>query len=332
MRKRERLERAIAGEAVDRVPVSLWRHWPGDDQRCADLARSIIDFQHDYNWDFVRVMPSSNFQVTDYGIQDEWLGSPQGLREISKHIVNRSLDWTKIRALSPDRGALSQQLECMRMVGKAMQPEDTPVVHTIYSPFAQAARIGGQQLVLKDMRTRADRLRTGLHALTESTLRFIEALWRIPSVAGIFYVTEFASHDMMSEAEYAAFVMPHHLKILESLPDRWWLNFVQVQGSSPMLDLFADVPAQVINWNTRQGQPDLSYVQRMFPGAISGGLDDWRDLHQGTPALLGSVIREALGQSESRRFILSGSGAGYVTTPISNIRAVRRLAESLVLS
>lgn len=331
MHKRERLERAIAGDPVDRIPVALWRHWPGDDQRYADLARSIIDFQHDYNWDFVRVMPSSNFQVTDYGIQDEWRGNRQGRRKINKYIVNRSLDWTKIRALSPDRGALSQQLECMRMICQAMQPQAVPIVHTIYSPFAQAARIGDKQRVLKNMRTRADRLRTGLHQLTESTLRFLEALRRIPNVAGIFYVTEFASHDVMSEAEYAAFVMPHNLKILESIPDRWWLNFVQVQGSSPMLDLFAEAPVQVLNWNTRQSQPDLLYAKRMFPGAVSGGLEDWRDLHQGTPALLGSVIRDAISQSESRRFILSGSGSGYVTTPISNIRAVRSLTESLAL-
>lgn len=331
MHKRERLENAIAGDPVDRVPVALWRHWPGDDQRYADLARSIIDFQHDYNWDFVRVMPSSNFQVTDYGIQDEWRGNRQGRRAINKQIINRSLDWTKMRALSPDRGALSQQLECMRMICKAMQSQAVPIVHTIYSPFAQAARIGGKQRVLKNMRTRADRLRTGLHQLTESTLRFLEALRRIPNVAGIFYVTEFASHDVMSEAEYAAFIMPHNLKILESIPDRWWLNFVQVQGSSPMLDLFAEAPVQALNWNTRQGQPDLLYAKRMFPGAVSGGLEDWRDLHQGTPALLGSVIRDAISQSESRRFILSGSGSGYVTTPISNIRAVRSLTESLAL-
>ena len=64
MRKRERLERSYhTGENVDRIPVALWRHWPGDDQRSADLARSVIDFQHDYNWDFIRVMPSHNFQV-----------------------------------------------------------------------------------------------------------------------------------------------------------------------------------------------------------------------------------------------------------------------------
>ena len=36
--KRRRLEAAIAGETVDRLPVALWRHWPGDDQDAAALA------------------------------------------------------------------------------------------------------------------------------------------------------------------------------------------------------------------------------------------------------------------------------------------------------
>ena len=42
--KRERLEKAIHGEEVDRVPVALWRHWPGDDQRPADLAEARLIF------------------------------------------------------------------------------------------------------------------------------------------------------------------------------------------------------------------------------------------------------------------------------------------------
>ena len=40
MTKRERLEKTIHGEEADRVPVALWRHWPGDDQRAADLVEA----------------------------------------------------------------------------------------------------------------------------------------------------------------------------------------------------------------------------------------------------------------------------------------------------
>lgn len=331
MRKRERLENAIAGEAVDRIPVALWRHWSGDDQRAADLARSIIDFQHDYNWDFVRVMPSANFQVIDYGLQDEWRGHLQGTRNITKTIAKRSLDWTELRSLTPDRGILAQQVECMRIVCNAFETEDIPVLHTIYSPFAQASRLGGSELVIRNMRTHPDRLRTGLNVLTESTLRFIEALWRIPNVAGIFYVTEFGDYDKMSEAEYASFAMPYNLKILESLPERWWFNVLQIQGLSPMIRLFSEAPVQALNWDTRDGHPDLSRAKGLFSGVVCGGLGDWKDLHQGTPSTIQDAIREAVHQTESRRFILTGSGSGYITTPISNIRAVRSLAESIAI-
>lgn len=329
MHKRERLERAIAGEKSDRVPVALWRHFPGDDQRYADLARSIIDFQYDYNWDFVRILPASHFQVIDYGLQDEWLGDLRGIRKISKRPIRRSLDWTALRALSPERGQLAQQLECTRIVCSALQSEGVPVVHTLYSPFAQAARLSGRQQLIRQLRTRADRLRSGLNLLTESTLRFLEALIRIPNLAGIFFVTEFASHEKLSEAEYRSFAMPHNRKILDMLPPRWWLNILQVQGLSPMLKLFSDLPIQVINWDTRTSKISLSEGRRAFPGALSGGLSDWQDIHQGTPSLIRAAIQNALSQSESRRFILSGSGPGYVTAPISNLRAVRSLAESL---
>ena len=330
MQKRERLERAIAGEIVDRVPVALWRHWPGDDQRYADLARSTIDFQQDYDWDFVRVMPSRHFQVIDYGVNDEWRGDVQGWRQINRQVVKRSLAWTEIRPLSPSRGALGQQIECLRIVGQALHEEQVPILQTIYSPLVQAAQMGGRQKVLRDLRRRSDRLRTGLNQLTESTLRLLDATRKLPGIAGIFLVTEFASHDVMSESEYAGIVMPLISSIVAALPEHFWLNIVQVGGPSPMLTLFSRLPIQALNWDTRVGSEDFANAKSLFAGAACGGLSDHDDLLHGTPTLLSSVVREALKISESRRFILSGSGAGYVTAPISHIRAVRSIVEGQI--
>ena len=327
MHKRERLERAIEGEPVDRPPVALWRHWPGDDQRYADLARSTIDFQHDYNWDFVRVMPSRNFLALDYGLQDEWQGDPAGTRTIKKRVIKRSLDWTALRPLSPARGALSQQIECLRLIGQALQADGAPILQTIYSPLLQAAQLAGRQKVLCDMRVRTDRLRSGLNQLTENTLRFLEALSAQRGVAGIFMVTGFASHDILSEGEYRDIALPHLVRVLSALPAHWWLNIVQVAGASPMLNLTSELPVQAFNWDTRAGAVKLSQVNGLYSGATCGGLHDDEDLLRGTPSLLHSVIRDALEQTDSRRLILSGSGDGYVTTPISNVRAVRSVVE-----
>lgn len=327
MQKRERLERAIASEAVDRAPVALWRHWPGDDQRYADLARSTIDFQHDYNWDFVRVMPSRSFQVIDYGVQGEWCGGPTGIRAIKKRVIKRSLDWTELRPLTPTRGALSQQIECLRLVCGALQSEYLPVLQTVYSPLAQAAQLAGSQKVLRDMRVRPDRLRSGLNHLAESTLRFLESLRKLPGLAGIFIVTKFASHDSMSEAEYAEFGLPQLESIRSNLPEHWWLNIVQVAGPSPMLKLIGDLQVQAYNWDVGAGSIELAQAMSLYGGATCGGLNDQHDLLYGTPSLMHASIRDALKQCDHRRLILSGSGEGFVTTPISNFRAIRSIVE-----
>jgi len=75
MNKRERLEAAIHGQQVDRIPIALWRHFPGDDQRPDDLAAATAGFQRRWDFDFVKVTPASSFCLRDWGVEDEWTGN-----------------------------------------------------------------------------------------------------------------------------------------------------------------------------------------------------------------------------------------------------------------
>lgn len=47
--KSERLRAVLSGRTPDRAPVSLWRHWPDDDQDPVRLARVTVDFQQRYD-------------------------------------------------------------------------------------------------------------------------------------------------------------------------------------------------------------------------------------------------------------------------------------------
>jgi uroporphyrinogen decarboxylase len=325
MNKRERLEKTIAGEATDRVPVALWRHWPGDDQRAADLARSTVEFQKTYDWDFVKITPASSYCVTDYGVQDEWQGHLEGTRMYTKRVVTRSLDWTDLRPLDPARGALGRQLECVRLVAEAIS-EEAPVIQTIFSPLSQAKNIAGNDLMLRHLRTQPDRLHTGLNLLTESTLRLIDALKRTP-LSGVFYAIQHASYDVMSEDEYTAFGAPYDRKILEALPDRWWFNIIHLHGDAPMFKLVSDYRAQAVNWHDQETEPDLALGKSMFTGAVCGGLSRWQHLHYGTPITVRDQARKAINEVNGRRFILSTGCVAMVTSPLSNIRAVREVVE-----
>lgn len=325
MDKRERLEKTLAGERVDRPPVALWRHWPGDDQRAADLARSVVIYQHQYDWDFAVATPANNFSVTGYGLQDAWQGSPYGLRTITKRVIERSLDWTTLKTLDPLRGDLAKQLECLRILGESLTPHQVPFLQVVYSPLAQAIRLAGADVLLSHLRQEPARLQTGLNILTESTLRFIEAMRRT-SVAGILYIIEGANYHMASETEYRTFGTPYDRKILDSLPAAWWLNIVQLTGQSPMLGLISPYRMSALSWANQEETPAYSLAtgRTLFKGTICGGLGDCHELHDDTPTTIRTLARQAL-RSLDRRFILSGGGVIPITAPLSNVRTVREV-------
>ncbi len=325
MTKRERIEKTIAGEAADRVPVALWRHWPGDDQRSTDLAESIVNFQRQYDWDFVKVTPASSFCIADYGVQDRWVGSLEGTREYTRRVVTRSVDWTNLRVLDPGKGQLAKQIEVLTFLKNAFG-DDVPFMQTIFSPLAQAKNIAGSDLLLKHMRTAPDRLKTGLNRIMDSTLRFIDAIRR-SGICGIFYAVQHATYALMSEAEYREFGRPYDLQILEALNKDWWFNMLHLHGDVPMFDLVADYPVQSINWHDRETDPDLVSAKQRFKGMLCGGLGRWDPVHNGSPSEIRSQARNAIEQTNGRRFMLSTGCVIMITSPRSNIRAVRDVVE-----
>jgi uroporphyrinogen decarboxylase len=325
MLRRDLLERTFAGEVTPRVPVTFTRHWPGDDQRAADLARATVDFQRAYGWDCVQVFPASTFSVVDYGGQDEWQGSSTGDRTMVKVPIKRSLDWTELRTLDPSRGELGKISEAVRMVVNALRDDGVPVLVTVYSPLAQAVRLSGSSLVMRHLRTQPERLRTGLNVLTESLLRFIDLLKQI-DIAGIVYVVEHADFEVMAEPEYVAFALPYDRKILDSLPPRWWLNVLNLRGSVPMFTLASTYPVRALCWNDTEERPGLGEARSLSRGTLMGGLSQHL-LHFGTPSMVRDATRKAIQSVGRQRLILSCGEAIAPTTPISNLRAVREVAD-----
>ena len=322
MRKRERLEKTIAGEATDRAPVALWRHWPGDDQHPADLARAIVDFQKRWDWDFVKVTPASSYCLVDYGVEDRWVGHLEGTRDYTKSVVQEPADWTKLPRLDPTAGGLGMHLETLRLVREGVG-DDVPIIHTIFNPLAQAKHIAGRDDVIRHLRRYPDMLKTGLATIADNMVRYLEALRTQTRIDGIFYAIQHASYGLLNEDEYREFGRPYDLQILEALGESWWFNLLHLHGADPMFDLVTDYPVQAINWHDRETPPMLAEGQARFDGAVCGGLGRWDAAHNGTPDEVRAQARDALEQTGGRRFILSTGCVLITTSPTSNVRAVR---------
>jgi uroporphyrinogen decarboxylase len=61
--------------------VALWRHFPKDDQSAEGLARAVVSFQAQYDFDLVKVTPTSGYAAEDWGFRAEYHGNREGTRE-----------------------------------------------------------------------------------------------------------------------------------------------------------------------------------------------------------------------------------------------------------
>ena len=323
MSKRERLEATFRGQPVDRVAVALWRHWPVDDQSAEELARSTVAFQQEFDFDFIKVTPSSDYCLEDWGTETVWLGAQEGTREYVRHPVQKPEDWEKLPVLDPTQGGLGRQLRCLELIGQAVG-EEVPFIQTIFSPLAQAKNLAGDRLLVH-MRRYPDAFHAGLETITQTTIRFIEAI-KPTGIAGLFYAVQHATYHLLSEEEYQTFGRPYDLRILEAARDCWF-NLLHIHGTDIMFDLLRDYPVQAVNWHDQETPPSLREGMGRFPGAVVGGLSRWDTLVRGDPEEVTAQARAAISQTGGVRFILGTGCVTPIVAPIANIRAARQAVE-----
>jgi len=323
MSKRQRLEATIAGQPVDRPAVALWRHWPGDDQRADDLARATLDFQRAYDFDFIKLMPASNYCIADWGAVSTWLGNEEGTREWGRRVIQRPEDWLALKVLDPTRGMLGEMRRALAIVGGAVGQE-VPFIQTVFNPLAQAKNLAGERLLIH-LRQHPDALRAGLETITESIIRFIDAA-RDTGIAGIFLALQHATVDLLSEVEYGEFGRPYDLRILDACQGLWF-NLLHLHGEHVMFELVADYPVQAINWHDQETPPSLREGLGCFSGAVLGGLHREETMLRGTPEEVAGAVHAAIAATEGRRLIVGTGCVAFTDTPLSNIRAARAAVE-----
>ncbi len=317
--KRKRLEAVINGETPDRVPVALWRHWPGDDQDAPALAAAHLKWQQDYDWDVLKVGPASSYSVVDWGVQDRWVGHIEGTREYTHRPIRQAEDWAKLRPLDPRKGMLATQLETLRLVKEAVG-DSVPLLATVFAPLSQAKHLADNEPMLTHLRRQPELFRQGQETIVESTLRFIEAARKI-GIDGIFYAIQHARYPLLSRAEYEEWGRPFDLQILNATQDLW-LNMVHLHSTDVMFDLIAAYPVQLLNWHDRETGITLRDGLQQFRGAASGGIDHWT-LHQESPENTIAEAKDAIVQVNGRRLLLGTGCVAMTTTPLRNIRALR---------
>ena len=302
MTKRERVLAAIERRAVDRPPIAFWRHVPDVDHTPQGLAEAMLRFHLRWDLDLIKVMSSGVYCVEDWGCRVAYQGHPGGAKRCTEHAVKRAADWARLRALDPGAGALGRELEAVRLIRKD-RADDAPILMTIFTPFTIATKLAGD-LALQSIDTAPDSLRAALEVITETTARYAaEAL--AAGADGVFFATQTASAEAVSEAVSTTWDLPYARRVLAGVRGGSQLTMLHLHGRGVFWDLWTALPVHVVNWHDRLSVPTLAEASRRFAGGLAAGLAESRTLLDGPPAAVADEARDAIHQAGGRGLIVT---------------------------
>ncbi len=314
MTTRERFLAAIAGEAVDRPPISLWRQFPKLDQKATDLANATLLWQEAFGFDFVKYMPPAEYPIIDWGGTSRDDDLPNGTRTITHAPIATIDDWTAIKPLYVQRGFNGIVLAGLRQVRADLGPV-IPLLHTIHSPLTVAMKLSNNR-VIAHLRDHPAVVHSALAVITAQTKELVAAAFA-GGADGIFYATRAADFDILDEVEAREFGLHYDQEILATVAGRGPV-LLHVHGNVPMFDLATHYPAQIINWHDRRAAPHLGDGQRLAARCVAGGIDE-TTVESATPAEVAAQVRDAIAQTGGRNLIVS---AGCIIPPTTHAQNV----------
>lgn len=309
MKKRERVELALNGQAVDRPPVSAWYHF-GLQYGGGDLlARAALGFYRAYDWDFIKVMNDYSFP------------SPEGCEAV----CTRS-DWEHLGAKSADT-LWPEQLRALDIIRREAG-EEVPILETIFSPWTAARRAAGASHLLQTCRETPELALDAMQRITERISEHIRAAAEI-GIDGIFLSLGAATSAVLSAQEYARFCRPFDLQILDAAQPLWF-NVLHVHGTDIHFNLTLDYPAHVWNWSHRHTSPSLAEGRTKLGRPVMGGIDE-QEFSRSSPQDIQTQIAETIRECGRTELILAPGCSVPTDSPHRNLlalaRSVKKLAE-----
>ncbi len=325
MTRRERIAAAIKGAPVDRPPVAFWRHWPVDDQYGENLAERTLEYRARFDFDLIKVTPSSSYCIEDYGAKTAYRALPIGERTYLERVIKKAEDWDRIEPVDVHKGAYARILEALK-VTLDRRGDDTPVLMTMFNPLGMARMLAGDDKYVAYVRREPERMKRALGALEETATNFARAAIEA-GADGIFLSTFAASYDIMTEEEYKNTGRPADLRILGAA-SKGWFNLMHLHGWNPMFKLVSDYPVAAMNWHDRAAGPSLTDGAKLFKGAVVGGVEQYEVLQFQTPNEVKAQVDDAIRQMNGRRLIVAAGCTYPLSVPEGNLIAAVRATKA----
>ncbi len=324
---KERIQMILAGETPDRFAASMWRHFFHMEHHAEGTADAMLQFQKEFDWDFMKINPRADYHTEGWGLKQEWSHDEfKKHRKVSFPIQSID-DWANIKPLDMQSPPLAEHLKVVSLIRKGSDRE-LPLLMTVFNPLGIAGRMVPDRKILVDhLRTAPEKVEPALRAITDTFVHFSAEL-RNAGADGLFYATlQWASEDLLTWEEYRRFGVPYDLEVIRAA-ETDALNILHVCAGSNYLAQLAEIEdyrAGAYNWDSQDptNLPIDKAYDVLGSAPIVGGVDHEGWLLRGTPEEVGLMIDELKDRHERRRLIIGPGCAIPPEVSTANLKAIR---------
>ena len=243
MSSKERVDRALRGQDVDRPPFSLWHHFELEKFGPKRHAQATLEFHKNYSTDLVKVM--SDFQYPSPA-------APFEFKEV--------------------RDPFPEQLKALTIVNAGLGGS-AHFVETIFNPWNVAEKRSTPAEVLRMKNEQPQKLLDALEAIAKSEANHARRAIEI-GASGVFLAIANAQTGILTPAEYAKFSEPFDRMVLDAVKSAP-LNLIHLHGPKVYVAHFLDKPwsSAGINYSAHETGMTIAQVRARYAGLVLAGVN-----------------------------------------------------------
>jgi uroporphyrinogen decarboxylase len=258
---KERVDRALHGDDLDRPPFTFYHHFK---RPTAQLeAQDHLEFHRAYNTDIVKVMNDFDYPQSSAG------------------------KWYELKPLD---SPFPDQLVTLKLVRDGLNG-DAYFIDTIYGPYMTAmilfqsqpqfASLGKSEEVQDEQIKSLHEFQQqnpaawhdALEAITQSTINHIRKIKEIGASGALVSIFN-AESKFGSVADYERYTRPYDKRVFDALADTKLTILHLHYLERPYLDQFKDFNAPVLQYSIKTSGIPISEVRKQYSQPIAGGVDE----------------------------------------------------------
>jgi len=241
---RERVDRTLAGQDVDRPPFTAYYHFGLEDLPGDRHAKATLDFHNKFRTDLVKVMSDFPYPKSEG-------------------------NWYELEVVD---NPFPEEIRALELIRDGLQG-DYHFIETIFNPWNQAGKISSPEEVLKLKEEDPQKLLDALEVIAKSQANHAKHAVAA-GASGVFLAVANAQDGIMTLEEYEKFSEPFDKMIVDAISDAP-LNTLHVHGHEAYVDRFlSGWHASVVQYSAHGTGVPIEDVRRSYDGVIMGGIDE----------------------------------------------------------